>query len=96
MITHKESHIPVPIIDTNTDTSSLEAQRQQLHQLRREVVARHRPHLQEGPGPIRVMAHIVTELEQECRQRGISQEVIAAEIVNRTIGDIDLRRVFEW
>lgn len=94
MITHKDSHITNP--STNTDTSSLEAQRQQLHQLRRELVAHHRPHLQEGPGPIRVMAHIVTALEQECRKRGISPEVIAAEIVNRTIGDIDLRRVVEW
>jgi len=42
------------------------------------------------------MARIVRELEQECRQCGISEEVIAAEIVNRTIGDIDLRRVIEY
>ena len=91
MITHKDSHMPI----TSSNTSSLAAQRQQLQQLRRELVARHRPHLQEGPGPIRVMARIVTELEQACRNRGISQEVISAEIVNRTIGDIDLRQVVE-
>jgi aspartate/methionine/tyrosine aminotransferase len=48
-----------------------------------------------GPGPIRVMARLVAELEQECRQRGIAEEIIRSEIVNRTIGDVNLRLVTE-
>ena len=91
MITHNASPISVPI----NNPSSLEEQRALLHQLRRDLIARYRPHLQDGPGPIRVMARIVAELEQECRQRTISQEVITEEIVNRTIGDIDVRQIVE-
>ncbi|HTK07624.1 MAG TPA: pyridoxal phosphate-dependent aminotransferase [Ktedonobacteraceae bacterium] len=70
-------------------------QRTLLRQLRSEYIHRYRPHIMEGPGPIRVMARIVAELAEACRQQGISEEIISAEIVNRTIGDIDLRRVVE-
>jgi aspartate/methionine/tyrosine aminotransferase len=83
-----ELHTPSPI-------TTLDAQRSLLHQLRKKYISRYRPHLMDGPGPIRIMARIVRELEQECRQCGISEEIISAEIVNRTIGDIDLRSVVE-
>ena len=63
--------------------------------MRSELVARYRPHILEGPGPIRVMARLVAELEQVCREHGINEEVIKASIVNRTIGDVDLRRISE-
>ncbi|HEV2582506.1 MAG TPA: pyridoxal phosphate-dependent aminotransferase [Ktedonobacteraceae bacterium] len=68
---------------------------EQVRALRSEVVARYRPHILEGPGPIRIMARLVAELEQLCREHAISDEVIQASIVNRTIGDVDLRRVTE-
>jgi len=66
-----------------------------LRQLRHDILVRYRPHIQEGPGPIRVMARIVAELEQECREHGIPDAIIQSEIVNRTIGDINLRLVTE-
>jgi aspartate/methionine/tyrosine aminotransferase len=76
-------------------TTTFDEQRILLHQLRSEYIHRYRPHLMEGSGPIRVMARIVTELAAECRRRGITKEIITAEIVNRTIGDIDLRGIVE-
>src|SRR5260370_24521318 len=76
-------------------TTSLLEQRKILQQLRSDLLLRYRPHIQEGPGSIRVMARIVAELEQECRNLGIDQQVMQAEIVNRTIGDVNLRLVTE-
>jgi aspartate/methionine/tyrosine aminotransferase len=43
--------------------------------------------------PIRLMARMVKEIEAICRERGYPAEIAAAEVVNRTIGDVDLRRV---
>lgn len=76
-------------------SSPLDEQRKILHIVRHELIVHYRPLLQEGPGPIRVMARIVAELESACRRRHISQEVMDMEIVNRTIGDINLRLVTE-
>ena len=76
-------------------SSPQEEQRQTLRQLRSELIQRYRPHLQKGPGPIRVMARLVAELERECRKRNVSEEIMASEIINRTIGDVDLRQVIE-
>lgn len=42
------------------------------------------------------MARLVAELQQMCREHAISEEVIQANIVNRTIGDVDLRGVTEF
>ncbi|HEY4034114.1 MAG TPA: pyridoxal phosphate-dependent aminotransferase [Ktedonobacteraceae bacterium] len=77
-------------------TTLLDTQRAMLRQLRSAILQRYRPHLQEGAGPIRVMARIVSELEQECRKRNIEEEVIRSEIMNRTIGDVNLRLVTEY
>lgn len=90
MITHKTSMSSLP----NTYVSPDE-QLAILHHLRHEIIARHRPHLQEGAGPIRVMARIVAELELECRKQHISEDIIQSEIVNRTIGDINIRQISE-
>jgi len=90
VITHNHS------VDSPTaSTTSLQEQRAILQQLRSELIQRHRPHIYEGPGPIRVMARIVAELEHECRQHNIAEAVIQSEIVNRTIGDVNLRLVTE-
>ncbi len=74
---------------------SLQEQHRRLRQLRHELIDRYRPHIHEGAGPIRVMARIVAELERECRRLHISEEVMRTEIVNRTIGDVNLRLVTE-
>jgi aspartate/methionine/tyrosine aminotransferase len=46
-----------------------------------------------GAAPIRVMARMVQEITREARARGVPEEVLATGVVNRTIGDVDLRRV---
>ncbi|HEV2656823.1 MAG TPA: pyridoxal phosphate-dependent aminotransferase [Ktedonobacteraceae bacterium] len=81
--------------ELNTSGSTREEQHKTLRRLRSEILARNRPLLQKGPGPIRVMARLVAELEQECRRCNIDEEIMAAEIVNRTIGDVNLRQVTE-
>ncbi|GCF06684.1 pyridoxal phosphate-dependent aminotransferase [Dictyobacter arantiisoli] len=86
------------ITSSDSSVSSVlprDEQRVLLRKLRSEILARYRPHIKKGAGPIRVMARIVTELKEECRHQQIDQDIIDAEIVNRTIGDIDLRLVTE-
>jgi aspartate/methionine/tyrosine aminotransferase len=90
VITHKDSVDPL-----TTSTTSLEEQHAVLRQLRSKLLHRYRPHIQEGPGPIRVMARLVAELERECYKRKIAPEIVQQEIVNRTIGDVNLRLVTE-
>lgn len=87
MITHDIHATPM-------DTT-LDEQKRFLRNKRRELIARYRPHLQEGSGPIRVMARLVAELEHECRKQHIADEIMQSEIVNRTIGDVNLRQVVE-
>lgn len=76
-------------------SASVVEQRAAIKQLRHEAVVRSRPLLEQGTGPIRVMAQMVAGLEQHCRQHHFSEDVIRSEIVNRTIGDVDLRSVVE-
>ena len=80
---------------TSTSTIPAHEQRATLRALRSELIQRYRPHIYEGPGPIRVMARVVAELEQACHKRHISPEIMRFEIVNRTIGDVNLRLVVE-
>jgi aspartate/methionine/tyrosine aminotransferase len=57
------------------------------------VCERYRPEVAAGAAPIRVMARMVLEVEQAARDQGIPAEVVATGVVNRTIGDVDLRRI---
>ncbi len=61
--------------------------------MRYEVCERLRPAVQAGAAPMRIMARMVAELEATCRRSGVPEDVIARAVVNRTIGDVDLRRV---
>lgn len=85
--------------DTVPKTASLftstDQQRAILRNLRSALIQQYRPVLQQGAGPIRVMARLVTELEQRCQDMGIATDVIAAEICNRTIGDVNVRLITE-
>jgi aspartate/methionine/tyrosine aminotransferase len=93
VITH---NIPVDSPNSSATSSlSLQEQHTVLRKLRQQLLPRYRPILQQGAGPIRVMARMVAELERRCRELNISEEVMEIEIVNRTIGDVDLRRVTE-
>src|SRR5215472_10641770 len=95
-MTHN-SHIDTSPISTRPSSPLLPRQEQRdlLRRLRSEILQRYRPHIQEGAGPIRVMARVVAELEQQCHQQYIAEDIIQSEIVNRTIGDINLRLVTE-
>ncbi len=73
----------------------LETQHNKLRQLRQAVLAHHRPLLQEKSHAIRTMAQIIKELEQACREHQITEIVMRAEIVDRTVGDVNLRMVTE-
>ena len=96
MITHKVSvDMSSPSFPVNSPLS-LQEQHDTLRQLRREMLLRYRPVLQRGSGPIRVMARMVSELEKQCRDLNFAEEVMQTEIVNRTIGDVNLRRVTEF
>ncbi len=69
--------------------------RQTVARLRREAIARYRPLVASGAAPIRIMARMVAEIRQACREQGIPEAIIAGEVANRTIGDVDLRAVTE-
>jgi len=84
--------IPAPFQNISL---SQDRQRALLKTLRQQIVERYRPVIMQGSGPTRVMARMVGELEQQCRDNHIDEEIIQAEIVNRTIGDVNLRRVNE-
>jgi len=79
----------------NSSTLSLQDQRNELRNLRHKLLLQYRPTLQQGAGPIRVMARMVSELERQCHELNIAEEIIQSEIVNRTIGDVNLRLVTE-
>ncbi len=72
---------------------SLASARRTIAEMRDAACERARPLVKAGAAPIRVMAGMVAQLEAECRERGIPEQVIASEVVNRTIGDVDLRRI---
>ena len=80
----------------NTKSMSVQKQRAIIRQLRHEALESYRPLLQKGIEPIRVMARMVAATEQHCRALNITEEVLQSELVNRTIGDVDLRRVSEY
>ncbi|MEO3754698.1 pyridoxal phosphate-dependent aminotransferase [Streptomyces sp. B6B3] len=76
----------------------LEEQRLLVRQARTEILQRHRGRHRGGGAepPIRVMARIVQDLERECAERRFDPRATRLEIVNRTIGDVDVRRITEW
>lgn len=64
-----------------------------MAELRAEACEQARPKVKAGVAPIRVMARMVADLEARCREEGIPHAVVAAAVVNRTIGDVDVRRI---
>src|SRR5687768_3543230 len=72
-----------------------EEQAEVVRQLRSEAVARYRPIFREAASPIRAMARMVREVEASALKAGISRQVIDREIVNRSIGDVNVRLITE-
>ncbi|MFF3305524.1 pyridoxal phosphate-dependent aminotransferase [Streptomyces sp. NPDC002908] len=78
------------------DPPGLAEQRMLVRQARSEMVRRHRARPTYGAEPpIRVMARLVDDLERECAQRRFDPAATRLEIVNRTIGDVNVRRITE-
>src|SRR5947207_4021399 len=92
VITHK---IPVDSPGSSNTSLSVPEQHAKLRQLRHQLLLHYRPILQQGAGPIRVMARMVAELERQCREFNISDEVMQTEIVNLTKGEVNLGLVTE-
>ena len=90
VITHK-NYVDSP----SSSAIEIQEQRNKLRFLRHQLLLHYRPILQQGAGPIRVMARMAAELERQCQEQGIAQEIVQSELVNRTIGDINLRLVTE-
>ena len=63
--------------------------------LREEYAAREGLDPQAQLAPIRAMARMVAATEAECAARGYDPQIIHQEIVNRTIGDINVRKIEE-
>lgn len=84
-----------PVDSPDSSSFTLQKQHTILRKLRQELIQHYRPLLQQGAGPIRVMARLVNELESRCRELHISPEVMRSEITNRTIGDVNVRLITE-
>ncbi|MFJ6650484.1 pyridoxal phosphate-dependent aminotransferase [Streptomyces sp. NPDC091290] len=81
---------------TSPAGADIAEQRLLVQEARRDLVQRYRGVHQVGAEPsIRVMARIVQDLERDCAERQFSEAAIRLEIVNRTIGDVDVRRITE-
>src|SRR5436190_7422475 len=63
--------------------------------LRKQAVANGRENFAQMASPIRAMARMVKEVEREALNAGISPEIMAREVVNRTIGDVNVRWITE-
>jgi aspartate/methionine/tyrosine aminotransferase len=70
-----------------------EAARVRLIELRDAACDEARPKMKAGVSPIRVMAGMVAQLDADCRAEDIPSDILAAEVVNRTIGDVDVRKI---
>ena len=91
--TRKKPPTSPPISISASPGDELAAAHATIARLRDEAGERARPAVKAGAAPIRVMASMVKELEAELRDLEIPASLIASEVVNRTIGDVDLRRV---
>jgi aspartate/methionine/tyrosine aminotransferase len=72
-----------------------EGQVARVRKLRKEAVVKYRSIFETLPEKIRVMARMVREVQMSAREDGISPEIIAQEIANRTIGDVNVRLITE-
>jgi aspartate/methionine/tyrosine aminotransferase len=66
-----------------------------VRQLRKDAVTEYRPMFWQAASPIRTMARMMNDLQGRARKMGISQKVLARELVNRTIGDVNVRMITE-
>ncbi|MFL5733475.1 MAG: aminotransferase class I/II-fold pyridoxal phosphate-dependent enzyme [Chloroflexia bacterium] len=63
--------------------------------LRREAAERYRPNFESIPSPIRVLARMVRDVQAEALKAGVSWKVLDREVIDRTIGDVNVRKITE-
>ena len=78
-----------------TRPSSGAGLRADIHLLRQEYAAREGLDPQAELAPIRAMARMVAATEAECAARGYDPRIVRQEVVNRTIGDVNVRKIEE-
>ncbi len=76
-------------------TSELSDARQIITSLLRDQIAVARDNPQAAAAPIQAMARVVNAVEAACHERGVPPELMRRHLANRTIGDIDVRRIVE-
>lgn len=82
--------------DAHSSDAYIQEQRSLAQQVRREMLQKYRVRLQtSNEPPIRIMARVVQDIERECIQRNIDKAAIRLELVNRTIGDVNVRFITE-
>ena len=74
---------------------SEEAQAALVRQIRSDAVNRYRPLFLQASSPIRIMARMVLDAEATALKAGIARAVIDREVVNRSIGDVNVRLITE-
>lgn len=83
-------------IDGNSADVYIQEQRCLVRQVRKEMLQHSRARIQTSTEPpIRLMVRIVQDLATICAERKIDQAAIHLELVNRTIGDINVRLITE-
>jgi aspartate/methionine/tyrosine aminotransferase len=66
-----------------------------IPRLRQEFATREGLDPQAELAPIRAMARMVAATEAECAARGYDPQIVRQEVVNRTIGDVNVRKIEE-
>jgi aspartate/methionine/tyrosine aminotransferase len=86
---------PLPVPSPTPPPETFSADQSLMRKLRAEIIARNRPLVADSPSPIRSMARMVNEIVAEARAAGVPDAVIQATVVNRTIGDVNVRLISE-
>ncbi|HET9494314.1 MAG TPA: pyridoxal phosphate-dependent aminotransferase [Chloroflexia bacterium] len=84
-----------PVQASSNGALSEQEQVEYIRQVRRAAVGRYRPIFQQSRSPIREMARMMAEVVSEARKAGISPAIVSRELVNRTIGDVNVRLITE-
>ena len=87
--------LPTTVSPADAPARDRDTALERMRRLRAESVAEYRPLVANEPAPIRVQARMVSTLVAAAHQAGIPQDIIEHEVVNRTIGDVNVRLITE-
>jgi aspartate/methionine/tyrosine aminotransferase len=89
---------PPPASATSSDVRDSLSEEEQIalvRELRREAAERCEITFKTTASPIRTMARMMSEVQAAARKAGISRRILQRELVNRTIGDVNVRMITE-